>query len=68
MIIYAEAGVSFYKAVKDLQQSLNSSNEYLDLVFNDISIRVSKNSNIDDLSTIYNLKHTTNRLKLGYKD
>lgn len=68
MIVYAESGVSFYKAVQDLQQSLNNSKEYLDLVFNDISVRVSKNSNIDDLSTIYNLKHAINRLKLGYKD
>jgi hypothetical protein len=67
MIIDAEMGMNFYEAVKFAKKEIKGT-DYLDLKFNDIIVRVSKDSNIDDLSTIYNLKHTINRLKLGYKD
>ena len=68
MLAFAEAGESFYGAVKKVQDSLRLENDYCDLEFNGIRVRVSKNSNIDDLSTIYNLKHTIRRLQAGYKD
>ncbi len=67
MIIETDKGMNFYEAVKFAKKELKEKS-YADLKFNDITIRVSKDSNIDDLSTIYNLKHTINRLKLGYDD
>jgi hypothetical protein len=67
MYIEAEKGMNFYEAVKFAKKEIKGTG-YLDLKFNDITVRVSKDSNIDDLSTIYDLKHTINRLKLGYKD
>lgn len=68
MIIEAEKGVSLHKAAEDLKDSLSEQNSYLDLRFNDINIRVTKNSNTYDLLTIYDLKQTINRMKAGYKD
>ena len=68
MVVKAEKGQNIYQAIEDLQESLSTMDSYLDLEFNDIVVRVTKNSNINDLTTIYNLKHTINRLKLGYKD
>jgi hypothetical protein len=66
MIAYAEKGDSFYSACKKVQETLKNPEDYCDLIFNDIRVRVSKNSNIDDLQTIYHLQHTINRLKAGY--
>jgi hypothetical protein len=68
MLAFADKGDSFYGAVQKVQRSLRNPNDYRDLEFNEIRVRVSKNSNIDDLSTIYNLKHTIRRLQAGYKD
>jgi hypothetical protein len=67
MYIEAEKGMNFYEAVKFAKKEIKET-DYLDLKFNDIVVRVSKDSNIDDLSIIYHLKHTINRLKLGYDD
>jgi hypothetical protein len=68
MLTFAEKGESFYGAVEKVKDSLQSDNDYCDLEFNDIRVRVSKNSRIDDFSTIYNLKHTIRRLQAGYKN
>jgi hypothetical protein len=68
MIVQAERGMSFYDSVKKVKEQILREGQYLDLEFNSIHIRVSKDSNIDDLSTIYYLKHTIERMKLGYKD
>ena len=66
--MYAEVGDSFNTAVEKLQRSLKYKSDYCDLEFNNIRIRVSKDSNINDLSTIYNLKYTILRLKAGHKE
>jgi hypothetical protein len=68
MIVQAEKGMNFYDAVKKVKENMFNNESYLDLEFNGIHIRVSKDSNIDDLSTIYYLKRTIERMKLGYKD
>jgi hypothetical protein len=68
MIVQAEKGMSFYEAAKKVKEQILRDDQYLDLEFNGIYIRVSKDSNIDDLSTIYYLKRTIERMKLGYKD
>jgi hypothetical protein len=68
MLAYAETGENFNNAVNRIKLSLKDNNDYCDLEFNEIRIRVSKNSNIDDLATIYDLKHTIRRLKAGYKN
>jgi hypothetical protein len=65
-LMYAESGDNFYTAVKKVQDSLKNQNDYCDLEFNEISVRVSKDSNINDLATIYDLKHCIRRLKAGY--
>jgi hypothetical protein len=68
MIVQAEKGDNFYEAVRKVKENMFNNESYLDLEFNDIRVRVSKDSNIDDLSTIYYLKRTIERMKLGYKD
>ena len=68
MLMYAESGDSFNSAVEKVKKTLKEENDYCDLEFNEIRVRVSKNSNINDLSTIYGLKHTIERLKAGYRD
>lgn len=68
MLAFAEKGESFHGAVEKVKNSLRFDNDYCDLEFNGIRVRVSKNSNIDDLNTIYNLKHTIRRLQAGYND
>jgi hypothetical protein len=68
MIVQAEKGDNFYGAVRKVKEQILRDDQYLDLEFNGIHIRVSKDSNIDDLSTIYYLKRTIERMKLGYKD
>ena len=55
MLAYAEAGDSFSSAIRKVQDSLRHPEDYCDLMFNGIRIRVAKNSNIHDLSTIYDL-------------
>ena len=65
MIAYAESGDSFPLAVKKVQETLKNPEDYCDLEFNEIRVRVSKNSNVGDLCTIYDLKHQINRIKSG---
>lgn len=67
MLAYAEKGESFFSAVRKVQGSL-APGRYCDLEFNEIRVRVSKDSNIDDLSVIYDLKAKIRRLEAGYKD
>ena len=62
MIVYAEAGDNFAHAVKKVKEQIKSSEDYLDLEFNEIRVRVSKESSIDDLATIYDLKCKLRRL------
>ncbi len=51
-------GVSFRQAVKDLKQKLyNEGGDNMVMLFNDITIHVSADSNVDDIATIYDLKH-----------
>jgi hypothetical protein len=68
MIVQAEKGMSFYDSVKEVKEQILRDNQYLDLEFNNIRVRVSKNSNIDDLAIIYDLKRIIERMKLGYRD
>ena len=68
MIAYAESGDSFFTAVKKLQSTLKTPEDYCDLEFNEIGVRVSKDSKINDLSVIYDLKHKIRRMQAGYKD
>lgn len=68
MLLYAESGHSFVASVKQVQEILKRGEDYCDLEFNEIRIRVSKDSKIDDLCTIYDLKHKIKRLEAGYKD
>lgn len=68
MIAYAESGDNFFSAVKKLQETLKTSEDYCDLEFNEIRVRVSKTSNINDLSAIYDLKCKIRRMEAGYKD
>lgn len=64
MIQYAQSGESFYSAVSRIQSEMLHREDYIDLIFNDISVRVSKNSNPHDIATIYDLKCELRRLKL----
>ena len=58
-----DKGMSFYGAIKELQDLLKyEGQEYRIMKFNDILITVSHDSNIDDLSTIYELKRKLARL------
>lgn len=66
MLVYAEKGDHFVTAVKKTQNQIRSNEDYLDLEFNGIRVRVSKNSNLDDLSTIYNLKSELKRLENNF--
>ena len=68
MLVYSESGENFINAVKRVKSMLKNDEDYLDLEFNELRIRVSKNSNIDDLCVIYDLKHTIRRMKSGYND
>jgi hypothetical protein len=68
MIVQAEKGDNFYGAVRKVKEQIYRDNQYLDLEFNNIRVRVSKDSNIDDLATIYDLKRIIERMKLGYRD
>lgn len=52
-----EKGMNFYQAVKTLQEILRQDkSKYRIMIFNDINLTVSVDSNIDDLSIIYDLK------------
>ena len=68
MFVHAEKGDSFYTAVKKVKDNILKSTDYIDLEFNEIRVRVSKDSNIDDLAIIYDLKCKIRRMEAGYKD
>jgi hypothetical protein len=63
MVVYAEAGDHFVTAVKKAQNEIRLNEDYLDLEFNEIRVRVSKDSNVHDLETIYHLKCELRRLE-----
>jgi hypothetical protein len=66
MIVYSKHRETFFAAVQRVQDMLQHDEDYCDLQFGEIiRVRVSKNSNADDLWTIYRLNHTINMLKLG---
>lgn len=59
-----EKELHFRAAVEKLQQILKSTNRlYEDMKFNGTSIRVSVDSNVDDLSIIYEQKRELLKLK-----
>jgi hypothetical protein len=59
----AEAGDSFYSFIRKVQDTMWLLNQATSIcTFNGLIINVSNNSNIDDLSTIYNLKHRLRQL------
>ncbi len=60
----SEAGLSISTACQKFQQKLMHPYSWGTLIFNDIHIRVYKNSNVNDLITIYNLKHGLRKLIL----
>ena len=65
-MVYAEAGENFTAAVKRVQNEMKPHEEHLDLNFNDITVRVHRNSNVHDLGTIYDLKHQLVILRVKY--
>jgi hypothetical protein len=56
MKLEVEKGLMFYQVVKLAQQKAVSYQTTVDFVFNDIHIRVDRDSFIDDICTIYDLK------------
>jgi hypothetical protein len=78
MIIEANPGDNIYSAIKKAKAALLESNmlEYnaaegskyarfnkkLTLMFNDVSVDISTDSNVDDIAVIYNLKSKIRRL------
>ena len=57
MTFEPQKGTNFYKAVEDCKKEMNSKGRpYIDMIFNDIEITVSKTSFPDDLARIYDLK------------
>lgn len=79
MRIESDKGDNIYGAIKKAKSELLSVNskewddsegskyaryqEKVTLVFNEIEVDISTNSNIDDIATIYNLKSTISRLE-----
>lgn len=64
MIYEPNKGIAFYDAVKELKTILkDSKSAYRMMLFNDIHVTVSVDSNPDDIATIYDLKHEIRRLK-----
>jgi hypothetical protein len=64
MTIEAQAGEwvgDYFKRVKEYLQ--DSSSRYETVRFNDVFVTVSRDSNVDDLLTIYDLNREVNRLK-----
>ena len=68
MIMQAQAGESIYSATERAKEEANfGSFGYVDLLFNQIPLRVSHDSCIDDILTIYSLKCRIRGLELGYR-
>ena len=61
-----EKGLHFYQAVRKCQEDSKSRKlDFQDMEFNGLNIRVSTDSNMDDLSIIYELKSELRRCKEG---
>lgn len=57
MIFEPDKGMNFYNAIDACKYDmLKHKRTYQVMLFNDIHITVSYNSNVDDLATIYDLK------------
>ena len=64
LIYEPNKGLMFGNAVKELKEILQRENQtYRIMKFNDILVTVSFDSNIDDLCTIYTLKHKIQQLE-----
>jgi len=62
-----QKGTNFYHAVEDCKiEMINQGRLYMDMIFNDIEITVSKTSFPDDLAMIYDLKCKLVRNGLSY--
>lgn len=60
-----DKGVNFYQAVTACKLDMKKRDVDIEILdFNDIQIRVSNDSNSDDLSHIYNLKHLLRQNKI----
>lgn len=67
MIFEPLKGVNFYGAVEECQKEIRKTGRnYMTLVFNEIHVTVSYDSNPDDLATIYDLKSKLVRNGLSY--
>lgn len=68
-IFTPDKGVMFYDAVKELKAHLaKTGSSYAQMVFNEIYVTVSSDSNPDDIASIYDLKNKIRRMEAGYKD
>jgi hypothetical protein len=57
-------GESFRNAVDNLKKKLQTTGgSYRQILFNEIYVTVSSDSNVDDICTIYDLKHEMRRVK-----
>lgn len=57
-------GENFFTSVRKIKELLHQENQdYLDFEFNGIRIKISVDSNIDDLNIIYLLKHKIRQLE-----
>lgn len=64
MIYEPDKGVSFYDAVRTLKAILLIEKSlYRMMLFNGINVTVSVDSNVDDVATIYDLKHKIRQLE-----
>lgn len=57
-----------FHAITNAIKLAKANNTHVDFNFNEIKMRVSPDSNRDDICTIYDLRHQLRRLKAGYKD
>ena len=65
-MVYGQAGENFTAAVKRVQNEMKPNEKYLDLNFNAITIRVHRDSNVNDLGTIYDLTHQLTILRVKH--
>jgi hypothetical protein len=63
---FAESGESIYRAVERIKKAWQIADARCYLVFNDIKLIVSVDSNPEDIAEIYNLKIELLRLKNRY--
>ncbi len=69
MIYEAEKGMAFYDVVKECKKQLKNSNStYKQILFNEIYVTVSIDSNDDDIATIYDLKREIKMLSRNIKN